>query len=111
MFDKGSLVLIPYPFSDLSTHKKRPVLVLTRPDQMGDFCALPVTSKRYHQNSIALTQYIKTGKLPKTSWVRTDRIVTLNQNIVIKVFATCTPTLIKNVLTDLCGYLNKNHNE
>ena len=73
-FKQGSLVLIPYPFSDLSAHKKRPVLVLTRPDQLGDFSALPVTSQGYHKNSISLIQYINTGKLPKPSWVRTDRI-------------------------------------
>ena len=32
MFERGDLVLIPFPFSDLSAAKKRPVLLLTRPD-------------------------------------------------------------------------------
>lgn len=106
MFEKGSLVLIPYPFSDLSAHKKRPVLVLTRPDHLGDFCALPVTSQGYHKNSIPLAQYIEAGKLPKSSWVRTDRIVTLNQGIVIKEFATCTQQLINDAIADLCNYIS-----
>lgn len=106
-FEKGDLLLIPYPFSDLSAHKKRPVLALTSADSLGDFCALPVTSQGYHENSILLTPYIEKGRLPKPSWVRTDHIVTLNHSIVIKVFATCTQSLIDNVMNDLCHYLGK----
>ncbi len=44
MFQPGDLVMVPFPFSDLRTHKKRPVLVLTRPDSRGDFIALAITS-------------------------------------------------------------------
>lgn len=108
MFKKGALLLIPYPFSDLSAHKKRPVLALTEPDQLGDFCALPVTSQSYHKNSISLTSYLKSGTLPKPSWVRTDHIVTLNQSIIIKEFATCTQDLIDTTITDLCLYIGGN---
>ncbi len=40
MFERGELVLIPHPFTDLSARKRRPVLILTNPDQHGDFIAL-----------------------------------------------------------------------
>ena len=104
-FSKGSLVLIPYPFSDLSSNKKRPVLVLTKPDKLGDFCALPVTTKPYHSNSILLNDFLDSGNLPKTSWVRTDRIVTLNKTLVIKEFASCSMELIRQVIQDLCNFV------
>ena len=42
--EPGDLVVIPYPYSDLSASKKRPVLVVTAPDRHGDFIALAVTS-------------------------------------------------------------------
>lgn len=47
-FDPGNIVLIQFPFSDLKTGKRRPVLMLTNPDNNGDFIALAVTSKSYH---------------------------------------------------------------
>ena len=40
----GDLVGIPFPYSDLTTKKRRPVLVLTAPDRHGDFMGLAVTS-------------------------------------------------------------------
>jgi mRNA interferase MazF len=45
MFEAGDLVLLPFPFSDLTSMKRRPVLLLTAPDAHGDFVACPVTSR------------------------------------------------------------------
>ncbi len=45
MFEAGAVVLIPFPYSNLSNVKKRPVLMLTRPDGRGDFVAMPLTSQ------------------------------------------------------------------
>ena len=107
MFNRGELVLIPYPFTNLSAQKRRPVLVLTKPDSLGDFIALPVTSRGYHEKSIVITGELKTGQLPKSSWVRTDRIVTLNSSLVIKSFAVCTEVLVNEAITEVCHYINK----
>ncbi len=106
MFERGEIVLIPYPFTDLSSKKQRPVLTLSAPDQQGDFIALPITSRGYHKNSISLENYLQEGKLPKPSWVRTDRIVTLNQISVIKRFAVCTEVLLEKSVQKLCAYID-----
>ena len=39
---RGDLVLVPFPFTDLSTEKRRPVLCLTDADGFGDFLVLVV---------------------------------------------------------------------
>ena len=57
MFERGDLVLISFPFSDLSAAKKRAVLMLTRPDAYGDFIALAVTSRPQTEHGI-------TGQIP-----------------------------------------------
>lgn len=45
MVRAGDIVLLPFPFTDLSAVKKRPVLVLSDEDSLGDFLALAITSQ------------------------------------------------------------------
>jgi mRNA interferase MazF len=42
MPERGDLLLIPYPFTDVSASERRPVLALTAADAQGDFIALPI---------------------------------------------------------------------
>jgi mRNA interferase MazF len=85
MPDRGDLVLIPYPFTYLSASKRRPVLALTSADAYGDFIGLPVTSRPRPESGIPLVQAdMEHGILPVASWIRTDRIVTLNATLALK---------------------------
>jgi mRNA interferase MazF len=85
MFERGELLLVPYPFTDLSAAKRRPVLALTTIDSYGDFIALPVTSRPQAEHGIPIgNDDLTSGYLPAPSWIRTDRIVTLNASLVIK---------------------------
>src|SRR3954452_10815828 len=85
MPERGDLLLVPFPFSDLSATKRRPVLALTAPDSYGDFIALPVTSRPQAEHGLPIAgSDLVTGSLPAQSWVRTNRIVTLNISLVIK---------------------------
>jgi hypothetical protein len=36
MFERGDLLLVPFPFTDLSAAKRRPVLAVTAADNYGD---------------------------------------------------------------------------
>jgi mRNA interferase MazF len=85
MFERGDLLLVPFPFSDLSATKRRPVLVLTAPDSYGDFIALPVTSRPQSEHGLQIAPGdLVSGALPAPSWIRTNRIVTLNVSLVVK---------------------------
>jgi mRNA interferase MazF len=85
MFERGELLLVPYPFSDLSAAKRRPVVAVTEPDRYGDFIAFPVTSRPQDEHGIPLTSAeLVRGRLPAPSWIRTDRIVTLNATLIVK---------------------------
>jgi mRNA interferase MazF len=105
-FDPGSIVLIPFPFSDLKTGKKRPVLMLTAPDSNGDFIALAVTSKSYHPGAVELRQEnMLSGALPRLSWIRTDKVFTLAQNLIAKNVGKVAETIIEHATTGLCDTL------
>jgi mRNA interferase MazF len=54
MSERGDLLLVPFPFSDLSATKRRPVLALTASDGYGDFIALPVTSRPQSEHGLPL---------------------------------------------------------
>ena len=79
-FERGALLLVPFPFTDLSAAKRRPVLALTAPDSYGDFVALPVTSRPQAEHGLPLapTDLVK-GSLPMASWIRTDRMLRSTQ--------------------------------
>jgi mRNA interferase MazF len=64
MPERGDLLLIPFPFSDLSATKRRPVLALTAPDSYGDFIALPVTSRPQTEHGLPVTASDKCFQCP-----------------------------------------------
>ena len=106
MFERGDLLLVPFPFSDLSATKRRPILALTAPDAHGDFIALAVTSRPHLAHTIPLAQTdLVQGALPVASYVRTDRIVTLNTSIVIRVFGQVEERVVADVVQRFCAHI------
>ena len=70
MFERGDLLLVPFPFTDLSASKRRPVLAITSPDNYGDFIAIPVTSRPQAEHGLHLSnEDMLSGNLPAASWV------------------------------------------
>ncbi len=97
------VVLIPFPYSDLSSSKKRPVLVLTAPDHHGDFIALAVTSVPQIEPAIALTSVdIEIGTLPKPSWIRVDKVFTLSEHHIVKHIGRIKTDCVEKALKSLC---------
>lgn len=99
----GDLLFIPFPYSDLKSHKKRPVLALTAPDKHGDFIALAVTSVPTMEHALRIDNHaLAEGQLPKESWIRFDKIFTLHQSSIVKTLGALVPTAIEAVLHGLC---------
>ncbi len=82
------------------------MLVLTRPDAYGDFIALPVTSHPQTDHGIALDPAdLAQGSLPLASWIRTDRVVTLNTSLIVKEFGRASEAVITTALSRLCAFV------
>lgn len=83
-FIKGDVVILPFPFSDLSANKRRPALVLALLPG-DDLIVCQITSQaRNDPYSIALddTNFV-TGGLKQPSFIRVSRIFTAESNIVL----------------------------
>lgn len=83
-FMRGDVVVVPFPFSDLSQSKRRPALVVTTP---GDIDAIlcQITSKTIKDTygiSIDDSDFAS-GSLKQESNIRPNRIFTADSNIIL----------------------------
>jgi len=83
---KGDVVVIPFPFTDLSNTKKRPAFVVA--DLPGDdiiVCQITSKSKSFpYALSIETSDFVS-GGLPVDSYIRPNKIFTANKNIILSV--------------------------
>lgn len=81
---KGSVILIPFPFSDLSKSKLRPAVVLA-PSGKGDWILCQITSKQYiDQKAVEISEKdFQTGSLRVTSFARPGKLFTANNSLII----------------------------
>ncbi len=84
-FVKGDVIVIPFPFSDLSGSKRRPALVLANL-QGDDIILCQITSQHINDDyAIPLMNTdFSEGSLPVNSNIRPNRIFTADKNIIIK---------------------------
>jgi mRNA interferase MazF len=97
-FVKGDIVVIPFPFSDLSGSKRRPAMVLA--DLSGDDILLcQITSQPNDSSAIAITNAdFISGSLPINSYIRPNRIFTADKNIIIRKAGTVNNSVFDNVV-------------
>ncbi len=91
MYKPGDIVLIPVPFTDLSSHRRRPVIVISNEvynQKTTDIVVVAMTSNPIEVDySITITSSdLVQGQLNRPSKVRVDKIYTLSQSIVVKKF-------------------------
>lgn len=79
----GAVVLIPFPFSDLSRAKLRPAVVLADAGR-GDFILCQVTSNPYADpTAIELRDdSFASGSLQRTSYARPGKLFTAHESLV-----------------------------
>jgi len=105
-FSKGTVVLIKFPFSDLSKVKLRPALVLALTSK-NDFILCQITSKRYGDDkSVELqTNNMRNGSLHKLSYVRYTKIFTANKSIIFSDIGKIKDNKLDIIINSLIDFL------
>ncbi len=99
----GEVVLIPFPFTDLASTKRRPVLAIRHSDPLGDFLAVAITSQPGHADGIPIGPAdFSHGTLPKPSFVRATKVYTLNERIVAHGFGSLTAEAFQKIRASIC---------
>ena len=98
-FVKGDVVVIPFPFSDLSGSKRRPALVLTdlRDD---DIMICQITSQPTDDifaQALRPEDFVS-GSLPAVSLIRPIRVFTADKHIVFRKVGQIAPERINKVI-------------
>ena len=80
---KGDVIVIPFPFSDLSSAKKRPALIISVLEG-DDVILCLITSSRSDIYSIKLQNSdFKQGKLDINSHIRPNRLFTADKSLIL----------------------------
>jgi mRNA interferase MazF len=95
----GDVVIVPFPYADLSRVKKRPALVLAIAE-FNNVVVCQITSRPYtSRQTLKLTAADFTeGKLPHDSYIRVDKLSTLEHYLVQSEVGTVKPAVVQKVL-------------
>jgi len=87
-FEQGAIVLVPFPFTDLSSSKQRPALVLRSDRTEPDLVVCAITSQLNDAPSgaefLVPHQELSSWGLPKPSKVKLAKLFTLHPSLVRK---------------------------
>lgn len=78
----GAIVLVDFPFANLSKTKKRPALVISRVDY-GDYILSQITSKEKKAGSVRIEEEdLQSGSMKQTSYVRYQVLFTASESLI-----------------------------
>ena len=106
MLKQRNIILIPIPFTDLTSQKKRPAIIISNDnynETHEDIVVAALTSNVEPRDfTITLTSdNLEVGTLKVTSMIRADKIYTLNKSIVLKTFGKVKPDILSKIKDSL----------
>ncbi|WP_414624368.1 type II toxin-antitoxin system PemK/MazF family toxin [Calothrix sp. CCY 0018] len=107
-FTKGDVISVPFPFSDASTTKRRPALIIAQSDS-NDIIICPITSKPGRDDEIKLEDKdFITGKLNLSPcYIRPNIIATVAKSKIIRYIGKLKDDKINEVTTVIIKILQK----
>jgi len=112
MPEQGDILLIPIPFTDLSSQKRRPVIVISNNiynRTTGDIVVVAMTSNPVATTySFTITSSdLELGHLNRPGKVRVDKIYTLSQAIAVKTFGRVNLAVLDHIRSMMQDLISK----
>lgn len=114
MYKQREIVLVPFPYPDLSSAKKRPVLVVsnniynkTFPDVL--VCAISSNLRRDNYSIFLADTHLEFGILPETSVIKCHKLFTIQQSKIIKRFSVLNESKFDEVVRLLDKLIKKSN--
>ena len=106
-YKKGEIVLVKFPFTDMSDFKVRPALIMRNQDD-EDVIILPIsTTIKLKKHDLVIKNPHYSGKpLPVPSAIRIGKICTIQTNLIIKKISKLKVEFFRQVQFSLFHYLN-----
>jgi|SRR3989344_7002931 len=106
-FVAGDIIVVSFPFTDLSAMRRRPALVMSS-IQGEDIIICEITSKIRIDPYVVLleNQDLMFGRLKVNSIIRTNRILTIHRNKIIYKFDKISDSKLKEVLDKIKSIFN-----
>lgn len=111
MYNQRDIILIPFPYSDLTGSKFRPALIISNKklNESDDRICCLITSNQQHLNCIEIKEsFIENGKLPFKSWIKPYRLFTVNEKIIKKKLCIVNKEFYKIILKEIYSYFELN---
>jgi mRNA interferase MazF len=104
-YSKHDIILVRYPFSDLSNSKVRPAVVISAPHPSQDILITPLTSKvgSLIEGEFALSEWSAAGLNVSTAVKR--GVYTVHESLVIKVIGKLAEVDAERLEQSLKGWL------
>ena len=108
MYNQREIVLVPFPYSNLSSFKRRPVLIVSNNDynkKFQDILVAVITSNLYKDEySVSINnEDLELGMLPEQSIIKCHKLFTIEQRQVLKRFSILNETKFDEIII----FLNK----
>ena len=105
----GSIVLVPFPFSDLSQSKRRPAVVLANAER-GDWILCQITSKSYADaRAVELTDDdFEQGSLQLVSYARPAKLFTAHESLFVSEVGVLRAESLKRITDQVVSLIQRN---
>lgn len=115
-YKQRDIVLVPFPYSDLSSYKRRPVLIISNDsynESKEDVVVCILTSNTFSDEySISITNdSLEYGLLPEPSVIKASKLFTIHQTKIIKKFSILNIQMFESINSVLTKLFKQNNNE